>query len=99
MLEKETSCTFYLFGGKTERIEVKHGYVIAQEEAEKDHNENLHNFLLRMQQVLLKLNPAEKSFKTPKVIFYGIPAQPLRGQPSPNNDRSNSKYAEFWIPL
>ena len=52
-----------------------------------------------MQQVLLKLNLAEKRFKTPKVIFYGIPAQPLRGQPGPNHDRSNSKYAEFWIPL
>ena len=38
---------------------LKHGCVIAHEEVEEDHDDNLHNFLLRMQQVLLKLNPAE----------------------------------------
>ena len=37
---------------------LKYGCGITQEEAEKDHDENLHNFLLRMQQVELELNPA-----------------------------------------
>ena len=37
---------------------LKYGCGITQEEAEKDHDENLRNFLLRMQQVELELNPA-----------------------------------------
>ena len=36
---------------------LKYGYGITQEEAEKDHDENLRNFLLR--QVELELNPAK----------------------------------------
>ena len=34
------------------------GCGITQEEAEEDHDETLHNVLMRMQQVELKLNPA-----------------------------------------
>ena len=41
-----------------------------QEEAEKDHDKNLYNFLLRMQQEKLKLNPAKLGFKTQKAIFF-----------------------------
>ena len=36
---------------------LKYGYGITQEEAEKDHDENLRNFLLR--HVELELNPAK----------------------------------------
>ena len=36
---------------------LKYGYGITQEEAEKDHDENLRNFLLR--QVELELNPSK----------------------------------------
>ena len=43
-----------------------------KEEAEKDHDSNLYNFLLRMQQVKLKLNPIKWRFKTQKVIFMGF---------------------------
>ena len=45
---------------------------ITQEETEKDHDENLRNFLLRMEQVEVELNPARWKFKTPKVIFTGF---------------------------
>ena len=34
-----------------------------QEEAERDHDENLYNFLLRMRHVQLRLNPKKWRFK------------------------------------
>ena len=49
---------------------------MTQEQAEKAHDENLHNFLLRMQQVLLKLNLPKYRFKTPTVIFTGFQLNP-----------------------
>ena len=42
-----------------------------QKQAEKDHDENLYHFLLRMRDVKLKLNPSKWVFKTQKVIFMG----------------------------
>ena len=47
-----------------------------KDEAEKDHNENLHNFLLRIQQVKLKLNSTNENAKGD---FHGFPAQSRRG--------------------
>lgn len=54
-----------------------------QEEAEKDHDENLYNFLRRMQEVKLKLNPAKWRFKTQKVIFMGFQLSPEGVSPAP----------------
>ena len=42
----------------------------------KDHDENLYHFLVRMQQVKLKLNPTKWRFKTQKVIFMGFQLRP-----------------------
>ena len=50
----------------------------AQEQAEKDHDEDLYHFLVRMHKVKLKLNPSKWVFKTQKGNVDGIPAQPRR---------------------
>ena len=55
-----------------------------QEEAERDHDENLYHFLQRMQQVKLKLNPAKWRFKTQKVIFMGFLLSPKGVSPAPS---------------
>ena len=55
-----------------------------KEEAEKDRDENLYNFLLRMQQVKLKLNPTKWRFKTQKVIFMGFQLNPEGVSPAPS---------------
>ena len=55
-----------------------------KEEAEKDHDKNLYNFLLRMQQVKLKLNPTKWRFKTQKVIFMGFQLSPEGVSPAPS---------------
>lgn len=62
-----------------------------QEEAEKDHEENLYNFLLRMQQVKLKLNPAKWKFKTPKMIFISFQLSPEGVSPAPTLDKAISR--------
>ena len=49
----------------------------------KDHDENLHDFLLRMQQVELKQNPGKLSFKTPKVFSTGFQLSPEGVSPAP----------------
>ena len=55
------------------------------EEAEKDHDENLYNFLVRiMQQVKLKLNPTKWRFKTQKMIFMGFQLSPELVSPAPS---------------
>lgn len=43
-----------------------------QEEAERDHDENLYKFLLRVRQVKLKLNPTKWRFKEKQVRFMGF---------------------------
>jgi len=55
-----------------------------KEEAEKDHDENLYNFLLRIQQVKLKLNPTKWRFKKQKVIFMGFQLSPEGVSPVPS---------------
>ena len=55
-----------------------------QEEADKDHGENLYNCLLRMQHVKLNLNPAKWRFKTQKVIFMGLQLRPEGVSPAPS---------------
>ena len=46
------------------------------EQAEKDHDEHLYHFLVRMREVKLKLNPAMWVFKTKKVVFIGFQLSP-----------------------
>ena len=55
-----------------------------KEKAEKDHDENLFNFLLQMQQVKLKLNPTKWRFKKQKVIFMGFQLSPEGVSPAPS---------------
>ena len=62
-----------------------------QEETEKDHDESLYNFLLRMQQVKLKQNPAKWRFKTPKVILIGFHLSPEGVSPAPTLDKAISR--------
>ena len=57
------------------------------EQAEKDHDENLYHFLVRMREVKLKLNPAKWVFKTKNVMFIGV-------QPSPDGVRPSTSMAE-----
>ena len=72
-----------------------------QEEAEKDHNENLYNFLLRMRQVKLKLNPAKWKFITQKVLFQLTPegvsptpsmVEAIANMPKPHDSHSVQRY-------
>ena len=42
------------------------------EQAEKDHDENLYHFLVRVREVKLKLKPAKWVFKTKKVMFMEL---------------------------
>ena len=54
------------------------------EQAEKDHDENLYHFLVRMCKVKLKLNLAKWVFKTKKVMFMGFQLSPDGVSPSPS---------------
>ena len=54
------------------------------EQAEKDNDENLYHFLVRIREVKLKLNPAKWVFKTKKVMFIGFQLSPDGVSPSPS---------------
>lgn len=51
----------------------------------------IYNFLLRMQPVKLKQNPAKWRFKTPKVIFIGFHLSPKGVSPAPTLDKAISR--------
>ena len=51
---------------------------------EKDSDENLYHFLVRMREVKLKLNRAKYIFKTQKVMFIGFQLNPDGVSPSPS---------------
>ena len=66
------------------------------EQAEKDHVENLYDFLVLMREV--KMNPAKWVFKTKKRDVHGVPAQPRRSQPITFHGRSNHRNAQTLRP-